>query len=206
MRRKLQNRYTLFVAGLLLGVLLLLGIRFATYRVEAVHYHANFAVYINGKRELFKGPQYYQEVSICSASKGITIPQQRSHMHEQDNALIHVHDHASTWGQFFENLGWYIGPDFIETDAGTMYVAHDNIKVNVVINGQDYTDLNAITNRVIGDKDRLLVSYETSNDAVLKTEFATVPSTATHADETQDPASCSGNEKVTFKDRLHHLF
>lgn len=206
MRQKLQNRYIILVLGALLGSLILLGIRFATYKVEAVHYHANFEVYINGKRELFKGPQYYQEVSICSASKGISIPQQRSHMHDQDNALVHIHDHATTWGQFFENLGWYVGPDFIETDNGTMYLAHDGVKVNILINGQDYTDLNAITNRVIGDKDRLLVSYGESDGAALQKEFKSVPATAKHADETQDPASCSGNEIVTTSDRLHHLF
>jgi hypothetical protein len=111
-----------------------------------------------------------------------------------------------TWGQFFENLGWYVGPDFIQKDDGTRYVADDTNKLNVVINGQDYTGLQAITNEVINDRDRLLLSFGNIDQKTLDQEFKSVPSTAKHYDESKDPASCSGSEKVTLKDRLHHLF
>jgi hypothetical protein len=194
------------VGGLLLGALIVLGIRFATYKPVQVHYHANFAVYINGKREEFKGPQYYQEVAVCSSTNDIHMPQQRTHMHDNINSVIHVHDHSVTWGQFFENLGWYVGPDFIQKDDGTRYVADDTNKLNVVINGQDYTGLQAITNEVINDRDRLLLSFGNIDQKTLDQEFKSVPSTAKHYDESKDPASCSGSEKVTLKDRLHHLF
>lgn len=110
-----------FAGGLLLGVVVLLAIRFVTYNPPSVHYHANFAVYIDGQRELFKGPQYYQEVAACTLTDSISLPQQRAHMHDNINSVVHVHDHAVTWGQFFENLGWYIGPNFIETADGTLY-------------------------------------------------------------------------------------
>src|SRR5438309_6592742 len=98
----LKNKWFLFGAGFVLGVLALLVVRFATYNPPQVHYHANFALYINGQREEFKGAQYYQEVAICTTN-GITIPQQRAHMHDGINSVLHVHDHAVTWGQFFEN-------------------------------------------------------------------------------------------------------
>lgn len=193
-------------SGLILGALIILGIRFFTYSPDQVHYHANFAVYINGKREEFKGPQYYQEVAICSSTTGITIPQQRAHMHDDINSVIHIHDHAVTWGQFFENFGWYVGPDFIQKDDGTRYVADDTNKLNIIINGQDYTGLQAITNNVIKDRDRLLLSFGDIDSKTLDKEFKSVPSTAKHYDESKDPASCAGSEKVTTKVRLHHLF
>jgi hypothetical protein len=201
-----KNGWLLFAGGLILGVLALLAIRFFTYKPVQVHYHANFAVYLNGQRQEFKGPQYYQEVAICSSTNDITIPQERAHMHDNINSVVHVHDHAVTWGQFFENLGWYIGPNFIETDSGTLYTENDQAKLHILINGQDYTDLTPITNMLIKDKSRLLVSFGDIGDSTLQQEYKTVPSTAAHYDATQDPSSCSGTEKITVKDRLHHLF
>ncbi len=194
------------LAGLLIGILGVLCIRFVTYRPEHTHYHANFAVYLNGTRNQFKGSQYYQSVAVCSAGRGITIPEQRAHMHDNINSAIHIHDHATTWGQFFENLGWSIGPNYIQTDNGTQYTEAADAKLHVIINGQDYTDLMSIANTVIKDKDRLLVSYGTIDNAALKQEYSSVPSTAQHYDESMDPQSCAGMDKVTLSDRLHHLF
>ncbi len=199
-------QWLIFGLGLLLGVLILLVIRLATYHPEHVHYHANFAVYFNGQREEFKGQQYYQEVAICSASGGINIPQQRAHMHDNVNSVVHVHDHAVTWGQFFENLGWVVGPDFIETDNGTKYVGDDTNKLHVLINGQDYTGLTPITNMIIKDQSKLLLSFGSDNDQALQQQYKSVPGTARHYDQSKDPASCSSNEAVPFSDRLHHLF
>ena len=202
----LKHGWVLFTLGVVVSALVLLGIRFLTYHPVQVHYHANFAVYINGQREPFKGANYYQEEAVCKTTNDISLPEQRAHMHDKINSVIHVHDHAATWGQFFENLGWYVGPDFMQTASGTMYVANDTAKLNIMLNGQDYTDLTPITNMLIKDQDRLLVSYGPPDQALLKTQFASVPDTAHHYDITKDPASCSGDENVTTSDRLHHLF
>lgn len=200
-----RNKWFLFASGIVLGAVAILAIRFFTYNPPRVHYHANFAVYINGQRELFKGQQYYQEVAICSSTNDITLPQQRAHMHDGVNSVVHVHDHAVTWGQFFENLGWYVGPDFIETDSGKLYTDNDQSKLHIILNGQDYTGLTPITNMVIKDQDRLLVSYGNEGDAALQQEYKSVPATAHTYDVSKDPASCSGTEKITLSDRLHHL-
>ena len=56
-----RTKWFVAVGCLLLGAAIILGIRFATYQVAAVHYHANFALYINGQHEVFKGPQYYSD-------------------------------------------------------------------------------------------------------------------------------------------------
>jgi hypothetical protein len=203
----LKTAWPYVLIGFLLGFVVLLGIRFATYHHEGTtHYHANFAVFINGQREEFKGAQYYQEVSICSAATGITIPQQRAHMHDNINDIVHVHDHAVTWGQFFENLGWIVGPNFIQTDTGKTYTANDTDKLHVIINGQDYTDLTPITNTVIKDQSRLLLSFGNVDDQTVQKEYSSVATTAKHYDETADPSSCSGDTPPTVSERLHHLF
>ena len=207
--RHLRGHRSLILAltmGLLIGILGVLCIRFATYHPEQVHYHANFAVYLNGSRDEFKGSQYYQSVEVCSVDRGVTIPEQRAHMHDNINSVIHIHDHATTWGQFFENLGWSIGSNYIHTDDGTQYTESAGAKLHVIVNGQDYTNLMSIANTVIKDKDRLLVSFGAPDEVALKQEYLSVPSTAGHYDTSIDPQSCSGMDAVTVSDRLHHLF
>jgi hypothetical protein len=196
------GRLAFLMIGLLLGVLGLLIIRFATYAPESVHYHANFAVYIDGKRETFKDPTYYEEVKVCDLHG--TTPQSRVHMHDEEAGVVHVHDKAVTWGDFFNNLGWQIGPDFIHS-KDTLYAASDTDKLNVMLNGQDLTGITDISNEVINDKDRLLVSYGPSDPAVLEKEYSSVPNNAAKVDTQNDPASCAGSEGPTFADRLHHL-
>jgi hypothetical protein len=81
-----------------------------------VHYHANFAVYINGQQEQFKGMKYYEETAAqtCTLEK-IDDPAERAHMHDNVNNVVHVEDHLVTWGNFFQNLGWGLGDDYLKT-------------------------------------------------------------------------------------------
>jgi cell division protein FtsI/penicillin-binding protein 2 len=111
--KPVHARLAFLLLGVLIGAVFVLAIRFINYQPEHTHYHANFAVYANGQREQFKSPQYYEEVKICDLNG--TSPQARVHMHNEENGVIHVHDKAVTWGDFFENLGWTIGPNFIRT-------------------------------------------------------------------------------------------
>lgn len=208
MREKLQftrNKWFLFAVGIVFGALVILTIRFFSYSPTNVHYHANFALYINNQREQFKGAQYYQEVALCSTND-ISNPLERTHMHEEVNGVVHVHDNAVTWGQFFENLGWYIGPDFVQTADGALYKADETDKLHILLNNQDYTDLTPITNMLIKDRDRLLVSFGNVDSNELQAQYKTVPRNAKQYDEAKDPASCAGSEKVTVSDRLQHLF
>src|ERR1039458_1536092 len=128
-----KARWFIAISCLVLGAAIILGIRFATYKPESVHYHANFALYINGQREQFKGAQYYTETEMCSANAAMT-PVGRAHMHDNVNNVVHVEDHAVTWGQFFTNIGWTLGATTIITPDGTIYAEHDQNKLHIVIN------------------------------------------------------------------------
>lgn len=192
------------VIGLALGALVVLAIRFAMYNPHHTHYHANFAVYINGQQEQFKDSTYYEDVVACTAYDHMT-PAERAHLHDNENSVIHVHDDAVTWGQFFENIGWYLGDNFIKT-RNHMYVASGNSKLHVMLNGQDYTGLTPVSNMTIGDQDKLLISFGDVSNKTLKTEYSSIKNNAKTADETQDPASCSGDEKPTLSERFKHLF
>jgi len=201
----IKNKWFIAISCLMLGAAIVLGIRFFTYEPETVHYHANFALYVNGQKEQFSGTQYYTEVEMCTLEPVMT-PTGRAHMHDNVNNVVHVEDHAVTWGQFFANLGWYMGPDFIESPDGMMYKKTGDTKLNVIVNGQSYTDIGGVVNNVIKDQDKLLVSYGNEADSVLQQEYNAIPSTAHHYDETKDPASCSGSHgSVTTQDRLMHM-
>lgn len=204
-KRLLASKWIIAVSCLLLGAAVVLGIRFATYNPGVVHYHANFALYINGQREQFRGSQYYEEEAMCSAATTVT-PADRAHMHDNINDVVHVEDHGVTWGQFFANLGWYMGPNFIGGPGNTLYVENGTSQLHLILNGQDYTGLGGLANTVIKDQDKLLVSFGDINSTTLQQEYHAIPSTAHHYDVTQDPSSCSGHSASSMHDRLAHLF
>ncbi len=189
-------------AGIVIGVLLLMGVRFATYSPEHIHYHANFLAYINGKKETFSSPLYFEEKggASCNVSKIIT-PNERAHMHDEVPDVVHVHDHAVTWGQFFQNLHWAVGDGFIKT-PDAMYLADDTHQVQYLINGHAFQD---ISNELIHDRDRLVVDYGDTSEKTLQKEYQSVPSTAKQYDEGKDPAACKGSQPASFNNRLHHL-
>jgi len=189
--------------GLVVGALVVLGIRFAAYRPAHTHYHANFAVYINGQREEFASPFHYEETGAgaCTAEEAMT-PAERTHMHGQVKDIVHVHDTAVTWGNFFQNLGWTVNDTLIQTDD-KVYLADATNKITFIIDGREYQD---VTKEVIRDQSRLLVDYGGTSEDVLQQEFANVASTAGEYDAGTDPASCQSGVNPTFRDRLRHLF
>src|SRR3989344_1693080 len=139
------------IAGFLLGVIIILAIRVLTYDAGHLPYHANFAVYINGRQEQFKGPAYYEEETACKAEAQMT-PKDRVHMHDNVYDVVHVHDRAVTWGQFFENLGWSLSKDWL-TSQDKIYASDRQSKLSIILNGQNMTGVSSITNSVIKDLD-----------------------------------------------------
>lgn len=197
-----KTKWFLFGVGLVLGAMVVLGIRIFTYKpIEGVHYHANFAVYVDGQQEQFENPLLYEEISECSIST-VMKPGERAHLHESIKDVVHVEDEAVTWGNFFQNIGWNVSNDYLDTSE-TLLVSNDTKKVSYIVNGESVED---ISKKTIGDKDRLLVSYGDSTKDQLNQQFATVASSAEKYNVTKDPASCSGGHtENSFKDRLKHL-
>lgn len=198
LRRNLPG-LSLLLIGFIVGVLWFGTLRFLLVHPAETHYHANFAVYINGQREEFAGPGYYEEIAACTSAYDNNV-KGRVHMHDNVNDVIHVHDKRVSYADFFENIGWNIGPDFIHTDT-TLYTNNDQAKMMFMLNGQK---VDRVDNLVIGDKDRLLVSYGPV-DTDLAAQFKTVASTAAAVDAEQDPSTCSGlngPSEDTFRVRL----
>lgn len=197
------NKIVIGIGGILLGAFSVLALRFVSYNPpKNTHYHANFAVYIDGQQEQFSNPLLYEEISKCSLST-VKMPGGRAHLHGQVKDVVHVEDEAVSWGNLFQNIGWNVSKEYVDTSE-TLLSKTDTKKVTYILNGET---LDSITNKVIGDKDRLLVSYGDSSQDELNKQFETVATTAEKANTTKDPESCSGSENNTsFSERMKHLF
>lgn len=192
-----KRHLLLFISGLFLGAVILGAVHFFTVKQTSLHYHANFGLFINGKRDEFKSFTFYEEVQSCAGNE-LFNPKIRTHMHDNVNYVAHVHDSAATWGHFFANLGYTLGNDLIETDDG-VFMENDQQKLTFLLNGKP---VDTAANRTINNKDVLLISYGTSDDATLQQQYDTITQDAQKYNETADPAACSGTKPLTLSDRL----
>ena len=183
--------------GFVLGVIWLIAVRFVAYESEAVHHHANFAVYINGEQEPFDSFAYYEEVQSCGGEEMFN-PKIRAHMHEQINSVVHVHDSGATWGHFFANLGYTLGNDLISTEDGT-YASDESNTLSFILNGNESAN---IANQAIRSEDVLLINYGADDEDVLRERFDAIDVTAGEYNGKYDPAACAGGKPLTFGERL----
>lgn len=184
------------IPGAVVILLLLVVIRFFAVQVKSTHYHTNFALYVNGVQDKFDNFTFYEEVATCDARETMN-PKGRAHMHDRKNHVVHVHADGVTWGHFFANLGYGLSDKAVTTDAGVF--AADGKKLTFMLNGQM---VDHVANKIIGDTDILLISYGEEDQAEMQKRFDAIPKDAKQLNETVDPASCAGAEKLTFPTRL----
>lgn len=187
------------VGGVILAIVVLGLVRFAVTSHNETHYHADFAVYINGVHQEFKGPQYYQEISACDEHAS---PLGRVHLHDENPGLIHVHDDVVTWADLFTNIGWSLN-DSALFDGKTAHVNGQDGTLTFMLNGEP---VRSIANQIIGDQDRLLVSFGTDDNTTLQKQYDSVPADAKKADTTPDPAACQGPEQKNIWTQLRQAF
>ena len=184
---------------LLAGILLAFGVRFSLVDAVVVHHHANFAIYVNGVRDEFRSPTFYEEISSCSSTNH-DDPKARVHMHNNENDTVHVHDAGSTWADFFANMGYSLGNKSVTNDAGTLVTDQNGKTLVFVLNGKE---VNAAANLPIESEDKLLVSYGTNDSSkTIADEYASISGSAREHNAKPDPASCSGSAKESIKNRF----
>ncbi|CAN5661337.1 hypothetical protein BH23PAT1_BH23PAT1_4720 [soil metagenome] len=198
MLQRVNKRILLAVlVGFTAGVVWLVAVRFVTYQSDNVHYHANFALYINGEQDEFDNFTFYEEVEACVGAEH-SNPKNRVHMHNHENHIVHVHDGAATWGHFFANLGYGLTNEALKTDDG-VFVNSNNERLAFILNGEK---LETISNRVIGDHDTLLINYGSENNETLEERFEAIAQDAEDYNHKHDPGGCSGDEELNFWTRL----
>lgn len=194
----MKKNLAFLACGIILGVLLLVAVRFATLKSDKVHYHANFALYLNGEQDKFDGPGYYEEVQSCDAHDEDDALG-RAHMHDRNNHMVHVHAHAVTWGAFFANLGYSLGDKSVETPKGVFVDGTNGNKLTLILNGEE---LDSVANAVIKTEDVLIINYGNEDADSLRKRINAIPRDARQANTEKDPSTCSGSQELTFGTRL----
>jgi hypothetical protein len=180
-----------------LGALFAFSLRFILVEKVSTHYHANFAVYVNGQREMFDDPSFYEEVASCSIKEA--NPKAMVHMHDNVPHVVHAHDDAATWGLFFQNISYSVSRESLLTDAGLFVDGQDGNKLTFLINGQVVTN---IASRVIGSEDVLLIDYGKTDASTLNARYEEITRDAGDYNRRDDPSACTGSKTEPFKDRF----
>lgn len=196
----------LILACTITGALTLGLVRLAALPpLPEVHHHANWAIWIHGERVDLSGDRYMEDVAACGTDSQLEIaPENRVHMHENNQDVVHVHHGGATWGHLMQNLGWGLGADWIVTDSGEVYNGSDGGELHFILNGFTVPPAH---NRVIGPRDRLLISYGTEDYGdLMYNRFTTVADDAVVFDATFDPAGCAGHAEETFGQKVRRAF
>ncbi len=195
------SRIALLAAGALLGIAALGAARLAALPPPpVVHYHANWALVLDGERVDLTSAEYMEDVAACRADGALVAPEERVHMHENDHDAVHVHANGATWGHFLANIGYALNRTHLVTDSGRVVADGVGGTLKFVVNGAPVRELH---NRLIRSEDRVLISFgPESVEEVVRTQFPRVASTAARLNTLPDPATCSGPADESFGDRL----
>ncbi len=140
---------------------------------QAVHWHADLGLYINGEEFDFDQPQFVstEDEELSDAA----------HIHEPRTNVVHVHLEQTTWNEFFTSLGMKVSDRCVTLagDAGE-YCADDTNNLTFIVNG---VRVDSIRELDITDLQRTLIWYgpETADDILpmwqdLVTDEACIPS------------------------------
>ena len=190
-----KRALAVFAIGLVVGIGSLGTVRYLSYQPPedgTTHYHANFAVFLNGERVDLSGPMYMEDVDRCKLDPSAAAPADRAHLHQGIHDVVHVHHKGVTWGHFFTNLRWTLGDDFIFTESGQRHTNEGERTLKFVIDG---TPHQSVRNRVIRSTERLVISYgPESIEEVTQTQLPEVANTAEAFNLSHfDPGGCSGS-------------
>jgi len=173
-----------FLGILILWILFLAGYIYAGSMFIPPHFHANFALYVDGARFDFSDDVYMEDVAGCGLTDKM-FPEDRAHLHENNPDTIHIHDEWVSWGHFFANNNIVFWDNFIKLDSW-------DIKQWQLIFILNWESISNPYNELIKSKDRLLISYNTPNPEVL---YKSVSDNAWEYNATYDPGSCGGTNE-----------
>jgi len=191
--------------GALIGVLALAAFRLAFVPPgQAVHHHANFAVFVEGERLDLSGNEFMAELAACGLPHEELLPLERVHLHDNVPDVAHVHHEGVTWGHLFANLEMGLGDGYLVTRDGRIHANGEGGTLKFILNGSPEP---SVHNKLIRSEDLLLISYgPESIDGIVRDQLPEVPANAHVYNEVPDPEGCAGPDEPTFGERLRHAF
>jgi hypothetical protein len=165
----IKNEWIAFGAGLLIGGLMtsfVLNINAPNNHMMAethpvgyadnedeVHVHSDFVVFLNNKQIDLSSDKYQ--------SKSDQILHANIHLHDNNDEVIHRHDHGVTLGTFFESLGFTLTDDCLTTDEAVSYCSNETEELMVFVND---IRINNPVSYVNEEEDQILVYHGDISD------------------------------------------
>jgi hypothetical protein len=126
--------------------------------VGDIHYHTDFAMYIDGQRYNFS-QEKYMSTDNTSLSNFV-------HLHDLNGKVIHKHASGVTLGFFFETLGMKLNDTCLQLDDGTSFCNEENKEWKMYVDGEHNDEFAEYD---LQDEDRILLSYgEDSEEEIQK--------------------------------------
>lgn len=156
-------------------------------------------MFLNGKRIELSDDKYMEDVAGCKPEYLDILPEERTHMHNNNMDVVHVHDKGVTWGHFMANIGFGFGNNYLAVDDGRIYVNGQGRTIKFILNGEQVENP---YNQLIKSEDRLLISFGYETPVQLNAQYEIVADNAHEHNEHPDPGSCSGDIELDFWSRL----
>lgn len=120
---------------------------------DKVHVHSDFVVYLDGK-EYDLTDDKYQSVSE-------RILHAHIHLHDNNDEVIHRHDHGITLADFFDSIGFDFENDSITDDEGNIFSTSEDLELMVFVNDERISEP---ANYVNQEEDKILLYYGNPKD------------------------------------------
>jgi len=187
----MKSKNSLFIVGLVAGVLLFVLLRLLFMPAELVtHHHANLAIFLDGNRLDLSADKYMEDVEGCKPDYIPLKPEERTHLHGHEDMVVHVHDEGVTWGHFLANIGFSLSDGVLVTDQGEIISAAGDRSLKFILNGEL---VDSLANSLISTEDRVLISFGSENlETLLQGQYGLVAGNAAFYNKNPDPGSCSG--------------
>jgi hypothetical protein len=140
---------------------------------QAVHEHANFALFLRGEQYDFHRPEY---ITTDDEPTNEVV-----HIHDPRYEVVHVHLSGTTWDEFFRSLGFELRdptvvgaeeqPACLTLPGGQELCDTEDEKLSFIVNG---VKVEGIAFSYVTDLDRVLISYGDEDEAALMEQYLEV--------------------------------
>ncbi len=121
---------------------------------DKVHVHSDFVMYLDGEQYDLSDDKYQ--------SGGEQVLHKHVHLHDNDDDVIHRHDHGITLENFFTSLGFTLTNNSVTNDRGETFTTNNTNELMVFVNDERIEDF---INHVNQEEDRILIYYGDKNDS-----------------------------------------
>jgi len=129
----------------------------------STHNHADFKVYILGQALNFNSPKFQ-------------VMEDLTHLENNDGDVLHVHVTGMTLGYFLKSIGMIMDNECITTDTGNQYCNLGKATLKVYLKNQNtnWRQIYDVTDYIINDLDKILVSYGTEAEDEINEQQSSV--------------------------------